>query len=122
MKDKTEKGYHKLLVWQKARRLVILIYKYTEDFPKQEEFGLKSQLRRAAVSVVLNIVEGNRRSSRKEFLHFLNMAVSSLTEIEAGWELCLDLKFISIEKYEETDDKITELSYLISRLIKNLRK
>ena len=56
MGQKDEKGYHKLLVWQRARELVLIIYKYTEDFPKSEEFGLRGQLRRAAVSVVLNIV------------------------------------------------------------------
>lgn len=90
--NKENKGYHKLFIWQKARELVLLIYKYTEDFPKAEEFGLKGQLRRAAVSVVLTIVEGHRKRSKKEFLHFLDMAVASLTEVEAVWELSLDLQ------------------------------
>lgn len=84
MENKFNKGYHKLIIWQKARELVRLIYKYTEDFPKAEEFGLKGQLRRAAVSVILTIVEGHRRKSKKEFLHFLDIAVGSLTEVEAA--------------------------------------
>lgn len=83
MNDKTGKGYHKLIVWQKAREFVSLIYKYTDDFPRSEEFGLKGQIRRASVSVVLNIVEGYRRRSTKEFLRFIDFAQASLTEVEA---------------------------------------
>lgn len=121
MRDKTTKGYHKLLVWQRARELVMLVYKYTEDLPKSEEFGLKSQIRRAAVSVVLNIVEGNRRNSRKEFLHFLDIAVSSATEVEAAWELSLDLKYITEDIYLEVESKRSEVSFLVGALIKSLK-
>lgn len=122
MEEKTGKGYHKLIIWQKARELVLLIYKYTEDFPKAEEFGLKGQLRRAAVSVVLTIVEGHRKKSKKEFLHFLDMAVSSLTEIEAAWELSLDLGFIIKEVYEEVENKRSEEAVLLNAFIKGVRK
>src|SRR5438105_967736 len=73
MINKNSKGYHKLLVWQRAREFVILVYKYTEFFPKSEEFGLKSQLRRTVISVVLTIVEGYRRHTTKDFLHFLSI-------------------------------------------------
>ena len=109
MRNKAEKGYHKLLIWQRARELVLLIYKYSESFPKVEEFGLKGQLRRAAVSVVLTIVEGHRRTSRRDFLHFLNIAISSLTEIEAGWELSSDLGFISSTAYQKVELKRAEV-------------
>ena len=91
--DKSEKGYHRLIVWQRARELIVLAYQYTEDFPKSEEFGLKGQLRRASVSIVLNIVEGYRRPTTKDYLHFLNTANGSLSELEAGLEICLGLKF-----------------------------
>lgn len=119
---KGNKGYHKLLVWQKARELVLLIYKYTEVFPRAEEFGLKSQLRRASVSVVLNIVEGYRRSTRKDYLHFLNTADGSLSEVEAALEICLDLKFISDNEYSVLENKRSQLGYLLSQLIKSLKK
>lgn len=122
MRDKTTKGYHKLLIWQRARELVLLIYRYTEDFPRSEEFGLKGQLRRAAVSVVLNIVEGNRRHSKKEFLHFLDIAVSSATEVEAAWELSLDLDFITDKVYEEVEYKRAEVGFLLYSFIRGLRK
>lgn len=120
--DKVNKGYHKLLVWQRARELVKLVYQQTDVLPKNEEFGLKSQIRRAAVSVVLNIVEGHRRSSRKEFLYFLNIATGSLVEVEACLELCTDLQFLSNEAFDEIENKRGEVAYLILQLIKSLNK
>lgn len=122
MRDKTDKGYHKLLIWQKARELVILIYKATENFPKAEEFGLKGQLRRAGVSVVLTMVEGHRRRSKKEFLHFLDMSASSLTEIEAAWELTHDLGFVTEEYLEVVEAKRAEVAYLLNSFINGLKK
>lgn len=118
--EKSNKGYHKLIVWQRARELVQLIYKYTESFPRAEEFGLKGQLRRAAVSVVLNIVEGYRRRTTKEFLHFLNIADSSLAELEAALEIALDLQFLSKENYDSVENKRSEVGYLLSQFIKSL--
>lgn len=121
VRNKTNKGYHKLLVWQKARELVVLIYQHTDNFPKAEEFGLKGQLRRAAVSVVLTVVEGHRRNSRKEFLHFLDIAISSLAEVEAAWELSLDLGFIKEEVYAGVEAKRSEVGFLLSSFIKSLK-
>lgn len=121
MEDKIDKGYHKLIIWQKAREIVKLVYLYTQDFPKAEEFGLKGQLRRAAVSVVLTIVEGHRKKSKKEFLHFLDMAVGSLTEIEAALELCLDLGFITQEIYQQAEEKRSEEAVLLNAFIKGVK-
>ena len=59
-------------MWQKAKELTLLMHKYTEGFPKSEEYGIRGQLRRATVSAVLTIVDGHRRASRKEFVHYLN--------------------------------------------------
>ncbi len=117
-----DKGYHKLLVWQRARELVKLVYLYTETFPKNEEFGLKSQLRRAAVSVVLNIVEGYRRSTTKDFLHFLNIANGSLSELEAALEISLDLNFLSEDNYSQAESKRSEVGFLLHQFIKSLKK
>lgn len=122
MRDKTNKGYHKLLIWQKARELVLLIYKHTENFPKSEEFGLKGQLRRASVSIVLTIVEGHRKASRKEFLHYLDMAVSSAAEVEAAWELSFDLGFINSEIYSVVESKRAEVAFLLGSFINGLKK
>lgn len=120
--DKASKGYHKLIVWQRARELIKLIYQYTEHFPKAEEFGLKGQLRRAAVSVVLNVVEGYRRSTTKDYLHFLNTADGSLAELEAGIEVCLDLAFLTQDEFDVLEQKRSEVGFLLSRLIKSLKK
>ena len=120
--NKQNKGYHKLITWQRASELISLVYKLTENFPKSEEFGLKSQLRRAAVSVVLTIVEGYRRSSTKDYLHFLNTADSSLAELEAGFEISLNLSFLTQDEYDTLEKKRSEVGYLLSQLIKSLKK
>ena len=117
-----EKGYHKLLVWQKARELVKLIYHHTKAFPRSEEFGLQSQLRRAVVSIVLNIVEGYRRNSTRDYCHFLNIADASLSEVEAALELALDLEYLTKETYEIVENKRKEVGYLLFKLIQSLRK
>ncbi|MDO8551368.1 MAG: four helix bundle protein [bacterium] len=120
--DKGNKGYHKLIVWQRARELVVLVYKFSESFPSNEEYGLKGQIRRAAVSVVLNIVEGYRRNSTKEYLHFLNNSDASLSEVEAVLELCVDLKFLRLEDCASLEAKRSEVGFLLSRLILSLKK
>jgi len=120
--NKATKGYHKLLVWQRASELVTIISLYTENFPKVEEFGLKGQIRRAAVSVVLNIAEGYRRGTTKDYLHFLNTADGSLAELEAALEICLNLKLLTTESYENMEKKRSEVGFLLYRLIKSLKE
>lgn len=86
-------GYKKLVVWQKAHVFAMVVYSKTKGFPKEEMFGITSQLRRAALSVPTNIVEGYGRQGRKEFKRFLNIALGSLAETEYlldfSFELCL---------------------------------
>ena len=122
IRAKSTKGYHKLLVWQKAREFVILIYKYTENYPRSEEFGLKGQTRRASVSILLTIVEGYRRRSTKEFLRFLDISEASLTEVEACLELVLDLGFLEEKEYNELEQKRAELGFLIDSFEKSLKR
>ncbi len=86
---KTEKSYHKLIVWHKIQDLLILTYKLTEKLPDSEKFGLISQMRRAAVSSVCNLVEGYLRKSKKEKGRFLEIAETSLLELEAQSEIFL---------------------------------
>lgn len=114
VRDKSQKGYHKLLIWQKTKEFVKLIYEHTEDYPKAEEFGLKGQTRRASISVVLTIVEGYRRRSTKEFLRFLDISEASLAEVEACLELGLDLGFLKQKNYDVLEEKRAELGYLIN--------
>ncbi len=89
------KGHRDLVVWQKAMILVTEIYRATRDFPKDEMYGLTSQLRRAAVSVPSNLAEGHGRNSRKEFHHFIGQARGSLTEVETQLEIARNLDYLS---------------------------
>ena len=121
VRDKSEKGYHKLILWRKAREFVKLIYKITEKFPHAEEYGLKGQIRRAAVSVVLNIVEGYRRNSTKEFLRFLNISGASLTEVEACLEIAMDLSYLKNSDYQLIEEKRSEIEAILFSFEKSLR-
>jgi four helix bundle protein len=118
--EENNKGYHKLIVWQKGKQFIKLLYGKTDNFPKSETFGLQSQIRRAAVSFVLNIVEGHRRKSPKEFLQFLNIAEASLTEVEACLEISLELEFITNNDYEEIELKRRELAIIMRSFVKGM--
>jgi four helix bundle protein len=89
----------KLIVWQKSHELVLKVYGITKDFPRDELFGLTSQVRRAAVSVPSNIVEGKARGSNKDFKRFLLIARGSLEETKYQLLLAKDLKYIDEVKY-----------------------
>lgn len=78
----TVKTFRDLKVWEKAHLLTLEIYNITKTFPQEEKFGLVSQMRRAAVSIATNIVEGHKRYSQKDFTHFLNMAQGSVEELK----------------------------------------
>jgi four helix bundle protein len=109
-------------VWQKTRELVKEIYSVTDSFPKSEIFGLTSQIRRAIVSVLLNIVEGQRRRSKKEFLHFLDTADASLTEVEACLEIAVDLMYLTNEQKDSLEIKRKEVAVMLLSLIKSIQK
>ena len=100
---KAEKGFRKLLVWQRAHQWVLLIYKLTEKFPKQETFGLTSQMRRAAVSVAANMAEGYAAGGKGQFGRYLDIAQGSLAEVEYYLILALDLKYITQAEYEQAE-------------------
>ena len=97
---KKEKGYKKLLVWHKADELAFQIYLATKSFPKDEIYGITSQLRRAALSVPLNLVEGCGRQGKKELKHFTNIALGSLSETEYLLDFSLRLGHLDQNSYE----------------------
>jgi four helix bundle protein len=113
--DKTEKSYHKLLVWQKMRELLVLTYLLTGKLPPSELFGLISQMRRGAVSIISNFVEGYLKRSSKEKKHYLDISETSLLELEAQSEICLLLKYWSDDDYAEFDKKRSEVGYFLYR-------
>ncbi len=119
---KTEKGFRKLLVWQRAHQWILMIYKLTEKFPKHEMFGLVSQMRRAAVSVAANMAEGYAAGGKGQFGRYLDIAQGSLAEVEYYLILALDLKYITQAEYEQTEALRSETGYLLYRLIESLHR
>ncbi len=111
--QKPYSGYKDLIVWKEAKNLVLLVYKITEKIPKSEEFSLKNQLRRASVSILSQIAEGWLRNTTKDKLHFLNIALGSLLEVEAQMDISKELSFINEKDYAEFDNLRARLSYLL---------
>jgi len=96
--------FKKLKVWQKAHSLAVAIYQATEMFPKDELYGLTSQIRRSCVSIPANIAEGCGRGGNTEFNRFLQIALGSATELEYHLLLANKLKFLNLANYEELDN------------------
>ncbi len=110
----------KLIAWQKSHKLVLIIYKITTYFPKDELYGLTSQMRRASTSVPCNIVEGKARGSSKDFKRFLLIARGSLEEVKYQMLLAKDLKYIEEETYLEVLSLAKEVGRLLAGLIRKL--
>jgi four helix bundle protein len=110
------KHYKDLLVWQKGMTLVKSIYALTAMFPREERYGLTSQLRRAAVSVPSNIADGQARQSTKEFLQFISHAEGSLAELETQLLLSVDLAFVQKNEISAALQEINELQKMLSGL------
>ena len=108
-------------MWQKAMDFVVGIYEITQNFPREEEYGLKGQLRRAAVSVPSNISEGLARKTKKDKLHFLNMAQASLSEIDAQLELSGRLRFLDPSRTIGTYESLTEVEMMLAGLMRSIR-
>jgi len=116
-----EKGYHKLLVWQKAHQLVIEIYKITKNFPPEEKYDLTSQLRRSVKSVPTNMVEGQASGTTKMFLSYLYRPNASLVETEYHLELSRDLGYLKEEDYIQLDERREEVGKMLNSLINSLK-
>lgn len=116
-----EKGFRTLTTWQKAYELTLEIYRITKDYPKHEQFGLVSQMRRSSLSIVANIAEGYERQHRKEYIQFLTIAKGSLGEVETYLLFSRDLGYINVEKYNMIDNKRQEVARLLKGLIKSLQ-
>lgn len=115
------KSYRDLLVWQKAHRLVIKIYVLTRKFPREELYCLVSQMRRAAISVASNIVEGSSRRTRKDFSNFLITALGSLNELEYQVMLSIELGYITSSEAEEIQPLLEEIGRMLNGLINSIR-
>ena len=110
-------GYKRLIVWNRAHELVVKTYKVTDNFPKNEIFGLTSQMRRSAVSVPANIVEGYSRKSVKEKLNFYNIARASLSELEYYIDLSFELNYFDKKSYDQLLNARAEVGRLLNGFI-----
>lgn len=108
--------HHQLEAWKKAVDFVVMVYKATDGFPKEEKFGLTSQIRRAVVSIPANIAEGAGRQSPKEFAHFLSIAQGSASELETEILIAYRLDFLSKEKYSDLYQELDQVGGLITGL------
>lgn len=111
----------KLLVLGKAEELALLVYKETVNYPKNEAFGLTSQMRWAVVSIPANIIEGRSRFYKKEYLQFLQIALGSLAELEYYFRLSLGLNYLKQENFNFFEVKVTEVGKMLNGLVKSLR-
>ena len=114
-------NFKELKVWQKARLLVVEVYKLTAKFPSSEKFSLISQINRAVVSISSNIAEGAGRNTNKDFAHFLDIAIGSSFEIESQLMIAKDLGFITENDLTEILRQLNEIQKMLVGFQKTLR-
>ena len=114
------KYYKNLLVWQKSQELILDVYATLQSFPKEEIFGLVSQMKRSSSSIPTNIAEGCVRNTDKDFARFLIIAFGSANELEYQIILSKDLRFIEVEKSNSLLSQIEEIKKMLNSLIKKL--
>lgn len=115
-------SYQQLEAWKKSMILAEKIYDLTKRFPKEEQFGLTSQMRRAAVSIPSNIAEGFRRQSRPEFAKFTLYSFGSAAELETQLQLSIRIKYLSIMRAREAQKLLDEVQKILNGLYRSLRK
>jgi four helix bundle protein len=111
------KHFEDLIVWQKAHQFVLSVYSSTRHFPREEQFGLVSQFRRASISIAANIVEGYSKRGLKDKIRFLNIAQGSLSECEYYIRLTKDLEYAEVSKLETQLQEVSKLLNAYSRAI-----
>lgn len=115
------RNFRNLKVWEKGHRLTLAIYRYTSSYPKEELYGLTSQMRRSSSSIPSNIAEGCGRNSQPQFARFLNIAFGSASELEYQIILSKDLGFIEEERFDKLFEKVTEIKKMLSSLMQQVQ-
>jgi len=115
------KDFRELKVWEKSHRLALKVYNATTKFPKEELYGLTSQMRRSSISVPTNIAEGCGRNRDSELNRFFEIAMGSASELEYLFLLARDLGFLGKEKFNELTDEITEIKKMLTSFIQKLK-
>ena len=111
-------NYQDLIVWQKAMDLTVEVYKIVKKLPKEELYSLSNQIRRAAVSIPSNIAEGQERYSKKEFIHFLLIAISSNAELQTQLLICIKVGYLADTDISDAMELSKEIGKMLNALIK----
>jgi four helix bundle protein len=114
------KGYKELIVWQKSIRLSVALYKLTKKFPREDIYGLTSQMRRSAVSIPSNIAEGRMRGTRKDFLSFLRIAYGSGAELETQIEIAENIYASEHLDFSEINTLLLEIMKMLNAMIRKM--
>ncbi len=115
------KDFRRLKVWQKAHRLTLKVYEVTRKFPKDELYGLTSQMRKSSSSIPANIAEGCGRGGDAEFAYFLQISMGSACELEYGLILSRDLNYVNLDEYEELNRDTVEVKRMLAPFIGKLK-
>jgi four helix bundle protein len=118
--DAPVRSYRDLIVWQKALDLAEKVYEATRGFPKEEIYGITSQMRRAAVSIASNIAEGHARHTRREFFQFLGIARGSLSELQTQVILAARLRMLNGDDEQAVNERTAEVGRLLNALRKSI--
>ncbi|WP_412850350.1 four helix bundle protein [Chryseobacterium sp. PMSZPI] len=114
-------NYKELIVWQKSVDLVTEIYNVTTAFPKEELYGLTSQIRRSSISIPSNIAEGHSRRSTSDYLQFLKISRGSCAELETQLIISRNLNYLDLEKFQILFEKTSEISKMLNAVITKLQ-
>lgn len=114
--------YTKLEVWQKAYKLTIEVYRLTQSLPKDELYGLTSQIRRAAVSIAANLAEGSGRGTTKELLQFTRIATGSAYELQVHLSLAHDLSYVNSDHFQTCNRELNEICRMLNAMINSLNR
>lgn len=115
------KSHRDLIVWQKAVQLVVYLYSLTRTFPKEETYGLTSQIRRAATSIPANIAEGQGRRLSGEYQQFLGHARGSLCELDTHIEVAFQIGYLADPQYQQAREKMDEVGRILNGLLRSLQ-
>ncbi len=115
-------GHEQVVAWQKAHQFVLELYKASACFPREEQYGVTAQVRRAAVSIPANIAEGKARQTDKEYVRYLYVARASSAEVEYLLLLCRELGYLSESQFLELDSGVREVAKMLNGLIRSLSK
>ena len=116
------KTFRELLIWQKAMKLVTNCYSISSNFPKEEQFGLTSQIRRSTVSIPSNISEGYGRGTNKDYYRFLTISLGSLFEFQTQIEIAFNLQYISTENFNQLYEDSRELERMLTAFMNKVKE